>query len=95
MRHTHSEKGRSLFLPYSHSPSQKLEHGCACHPRLTIHTLGPGGKTKEKKPRFLNDSMEQSPTDVEYHFRLRHESEVYLCILEGTELSLNLFAMEM
>lgn len=39
--------------------------------------------------------MEQSPTDVEYHFRLKHESEVYLCILESTELSLNPFAMEM
>lgn len=39
--------------------------------------------------------MEQSPTNVDYHFRLKHESEVYLCILEGTELSLNPFAMEM
>ena len=38
--------------------------------------------------------MEQS-TDVDYHLRLKHESEVYLYILEGTELFLNLFAMEM
>lgn len=68
---------------------------CACHPGLTIHTLGAGGETKYKKCGFLNDFMEQSPTGVHYQLWLKPESEVYLYIFEGTELFLNLFTMEM